>query len=131
MKLNFSGLIIFANDTMKLKHFYAHILNLPVLEEMDDVWVLLKAGNAEIALHKVGEQYLTPGGSFNAESNTKMVFEVDDDIISLRQHLLDNNIKVKEIKTFDNYDYWICDGEDFEGNVFQLKQKKTVLKNDK
>jgi hypothetical protein len=31
---------------------------------------------------------------------------------------------MKEIKTFDNYDYWLCDGEDLEGNVFQLKQRK-------
>jgi hypothetical protein len=31
---------------------------------------------------------------------------------------------VKEITTFDNYDYWLCDGEDPEGNVFQLRQRK-------
>jgi hypothetical protein len=33
---------------------------------------------------------------------------------------------MREIKTFDNYEYWLCDGEDPEGNVFQLKRKKTL-----
>ena len=32
---------------------------------------------------------------------------------------------MREIKTFENYDYWLCDGEDLEGNVFQLKQRKS------
>jgi hypothetical protein len=32
---------------------------------------------------------------------------------------------MQQIKTFENYDYWLCDGADPEGNIFQLKQRKT------
>jgi len=42
----------------------------------------------------------------------------------LRDMLVFQNVQVAEIKTFENYDYWICDGADPEGNIFQLKQKK-------
>ena len=42
----------------------------------------------------------------------------------MRQQLIKDNVLIKEVISFDNYDYWLCDGEDPEGNVFQLKQKK-------
>ena len=45
-------------------------------------------------------------------------------ISPLREQLLNQHVPMREIKTFDNYDYCLCDGEDPEGNVFQLKQKK-------
>jgi len=35
---------------------------------------------------------------------------------------------MREIKTFDGYAYWLCDGQDPEGNVFQLKQSKAHQK---
>ncbi|HLK31316.1 MAG TPA: hypothetical protein VKT28_22240 [Puia sp.] len=57
-------------------------------------------------------------------SNTKIVFELDEDIDKIIKHLIEENIVMREIKTLDNYEYWLCDGEDPEGNVFQLKQKK-------
>jgi hypothetical protein len=38
--------------------------------------------------------------------------------------LLDKNVPMKTIKTFDDYNYWLCEGKDPEGNTFQLKQKK-------
>ena len=87
--------------------------------------MVLKAGPCSIALHKIGKDYEVPGKPFKADSNTKLVFETTDDIFKLRKELLSQNVTISEIKTFDNYDYWLCDGEDPEGNVFQLKQRKT------
>ena len=100
-------------------------LNLELIEEIKSEWVLLRAGNCKIALHKAGTEFQkTPEKEFKVDSNTKLVFEIDDDIFKVREILIKDNVALKEIKTFDNYDYWLCDGEDPEGKVFQLKQRK-------
>jgi catechol-2,3-dioxygenase len=125
MKLNLSSIILFVQDVEKLKSFYAGILQLEIIEEFTSEWLLLQAGNCSIGLHKIGEQYAENGQEpFKFDNNTKIVFEIDEDIHQTREKLLAQNVSLKEVKTFDNYDFWLCDGEDPEGNVFQLKQKK-------
>ena len=125
MKLNLETIILFVHDVDKLKSFYVGILKLDIVEESGSQWLLLKAGNCKIGLHKIGDQYLEDRKEeFKFHNNTKIVFEVDEDINNVREHLLNENIFMKEIKTFDNYDFLLCDGEDQEGNVFQLKQRK-------
>jgi catechol-2,3-dioxygenase len=125
MKLSLKTVILFVQDIDKLKLFYVDILKLDIVEESKSEWLLLNAGNCTIGLHKIGEQYLEENRSeFNFDSNTKIVFEVDEDINNIRKHLLEKGIPLQEVKTFDNYEYWICDGTDPEGNVFQLRQKK-------
>ncbi len=121
MKLNLDTIIIFVQNVEKLRSFYINILKLDIVEETKSEWVLLKAGNCKIGLHKMGDLYINTDKSNN---NTKIVFEIDEDIEQLRKQLMEKAVLLKEIKTFDNYDYWLCDGEDPEGNVFQLKQKK-------
>ncbi|MEV4886409.1 VOC family protein [Chitinophaga ginsengisegetis] len=125
MKLNLNTLILFVQDVDKLKRFYVDILHFEIVEESKSAWLLLKAGNCNIGLHKIGEEYLDNSkGEFKFDNNVKMVFEVDEDIHKVREHLLKKDVFMKEIKTFDNYATLICDGEDPEGNVFQLQQKK-------
>lgn len=125
MKLNVDTIIIFVQNVDKLKSFYVDILQLDILEETQSEWLLLKAGNSKIGLHKIDDQYLDKSkGQFKFDNNIKIVFEVDEDINKVREQLLNQKVILKEIKTFDNYDYCLCDGEDPEGNVFQLKQKK-------
>lgn len=125
MKAILNSIILFVGDTDKLKDFYVSIFGFEVMEEIPGQWVLLNAGACTIGLHKVGKEYEPPAGTeFKAESNTKIVLETSGGISGLREILLEKNISIGEIKSFDNYDYLICDGEDPEGNVFQLKQKK-------
>lgn len=81
MKLNLSGIILFVKDVEKLKSFYINNFNLELKEEISSEWVLLKAGQCEIGLHKNGSQYLRDiEESAESESNTKMVFDTDEDI---------------------------------------------------
>jgi hypothetical protein len=61
------------------------------------------------------------------ESNTKLVFEIEENIYVMRELLLQKNVKMREVKQFDGSDYLLCDGEYPEGNVFQLQQKKAGL----
>ena len=118
-------IIIFGQNIDRLKRFYIDILKLSLVEEIISEWVLLDAGNCRIGLHKAGKAFRQEKApDFKVNNNTKLVFMVDEDIVELRNSLLHQNVTIREIKTFDNYDFWICDGEDPEGNVFQLKQRK-------
>ena len=118
-------IIIFGQNIVRLKRFYIDILKLSLVEEIISEWVLLDAGNCRIGLHKVGKAFRQEKApDFKVSNNTKLIFMVDEDIVELRNSLLHQNVTIREIKTFDNYDFWICDGEDPEGNVFQLKQRK-------
>ena len=120
--------IIFGQNIERLKKFYIDILKLSIIEEITSEWVLLDAGNCTIGLHRIGKEFRreNPPQQFKVNNNTKLVFMVQQDIFALRISLLHQNVTIREIKTFDNYDFWICDGEDPEGNVFQFKQKKTI-----
>ncbi len=125
MNLNLDSIIIFVENIDKLKIFYVDILNFEIAEELPSEWLLLKAGNCNIGLHKIHNQYSDNSkGEIRFHSNTKIVFEPDENIHLLREQLLNKGVKLKEINSFDNYGYWLCDGEDPEGNIFQLKQKK-------
>jgi catechol-2,3-dioxygenase len=127
MKLKLDTIIIFVQNIEVLKDFYVGVLELEVIEDYGSGWLLLKAGNCHIGLHKIGEQYLEENQeAFKFDNNTKIVFEVDEDLYQLREKLLAQQVSIQAIKTFDNYNYLLCDGEDPEGNVFQLKQKNTI-----
>ncbi|MDR4893480.1 MULTISPECIES: VOC family protein [unclassified Chryseobacterium] len=124
MNARFSTIILYVKNVSLLAHFYVENFNLKVIEE-DPIWVLLDAGGVYIGLHKIGDQYLDQieeGHVF--DNNTKIVFEIDVDIESARNELVSKNIRMREIKTFENYPFLLCDGTDPEGNVFQLKSKK-------
>lgn len=125
MKISLSRIIIFGRDINRLKNFYADNFNLPVTEEIPNEWVVLNAGAIEIALHKIGEAYLnddTPKAN-----NTKLVFHIDGDLQQFRQKLLDKGALMRDVKSFAGNSSRFCDGEDPEGNVFQLEAKSPPI----
>lgn len=123
MHAQLDTIILFCGDTDLLKQFYTSYFGFSVLEETPSEWVVLEAGKARIGLHRIGEAYRGEE-PFRAESNVKLVFDVEEDLHSLRQRMLEQQIVVQEIKSYDNYPYWLCEGEDPEGNVFQLRKRK-------
>lgn len=124
MNVKFDTLILYVQNIPLIKKFYTENFNLPVIEE-DASWLLLNAGSVQIGFHKIGDHYLEKiNAGYQFDNNTKIVFEIDTDIEQARDEFVSKNILMREIKTFENYDYWLCDGTDPEGNVFQLKSKK-------
>ncbi|MCS4303278.1 VOC family protein [Chryseobacterium sp. BIGb0232] len=124
MNIKLESVILYVQNTSLLRNFYVENFNFKVLEE-DSIWVLMNAGTVNIGLHKIGDQYLEKiGNGHQFDNNTKLVFEADTDIETARNELLSKNVHMREVKTFENYDFWLCDGTDPEGNVFQLKCKK-------
>ncbi|GGF08960.1 hypothetical protein SAMN05443634_101166 [Chishuiella changwenlii] len=124
MNIKLDTIIFYVRDVKKLQNFYVENFNLKTIEE-DEIWVLLNAGSINIGLHKIGDQYLEKVNLYqDFDNNTKIVFEIDLDIEAARNELISRKVEMREIKTFENYNYWLCDGIDPEGNVFQLKSKK-------
>ncbi|MDW3192995.1 MAG: hypothetical protein R8G66_11545 [Cytophagales bacterium] len=121
--VTFHRLILFALNLHTLKDFYTRHFGMEVTEEIPGEWVVLRSSGAEIALHKIGEAYFDPEEPFNASSNTKMVFMIDEDMVQFRQKLMDSHVEMREIFASGTPKYFYCDGEDPEGNVFQLMQK--------
>ncbi len=121
--VNFHRLILFGLDLHLLKDFYTRHFGFQVTEEIPGEWIVLKSSGAEIALHKIGAAYVDPNEPFKASSNAKMVFMIEEDLVQLRKKLTDNQVNMREVFAFGDPKYFYCDGEDPEGNVFQLMQK--------
>ena len=125
VKASLNSIILFVRDVERLSDFYTGIFQLDLIEHTPQMWALLKAGNMSIGLHRIGQEYLAEtDDSFRVDNNVKLVFEIFEDIHQLRESLLQSGVTIRDVKTFENYDYRLCDGEDPEGNVFQLKQGK-------
>ncbi|RXK58958.1 VOC family protein [Lacibacter luteus] len=122
--MNLSGIILYVQDIERLSKFYEEHFHFEVAEESLPYWILLKSGGAELGLHKAGVAMDISAGNAGENNNAKLIFETEEDIVMLREKLKSKQIQVREIKTWDDYDYWLCDGVDPEGNVFQIKQKK-------
>lgn len=121
MPISMSRLILYVRDVGLLKSFYQTHFEFPVTEEIENEWVVLKAGEIEIALHRVGEPYRELPNHTNT-SNAKIVFSVESGLSELRGELLSAGVRMRDLKRYDGFAQLMCDGEDPEGNVFQLSQ---------
>lgn len=117
-------IILFGYAVDQLKSFYVDHFGFSIVEEVKDQWIVLQAGQIELAIHKIGQGYEPKEGEvFRVESNTKLVFYIKDNLTSFRQQLADHGVSIGDIKSFEGINSLFCDGEDPEGNVFQLEQK--------
>lgn len=124
MPLTLDTVLLFVSDINKMKQFYHEVFGLSILEEMPGEWVLLSAGIVKIGLHKIGEGYTSTTTHTSAETNTKLIFETSENIQALHAMFSSKNITVQDITSFDYYPYHLFMGNDPEGNVFQVIQKK-------
>lgn len=123
-EISLGRIIIFGHLVDKLKSFYVDNFNFSVVEEIKDQWIVLKAGQIELAIHKIGQGYEPEDGKeFRAESNTKLVFYLANNLEGFRQRLVDKGVVIGDIKKFDGINSLFVDGEDPEGNVFQIEQR--------
>lgn len=80
-----------------LKSFYHTYFDLPVAEEIENEWVVLKAGEVEIALHRVGEPYRDKPQQAST-SNAKIVFSVSSGLPELRERLVSAGVRMRNLK---------------------------------
>lgn len=120
--LQVSRLILYVRNVALLKAFYQTRFGLRVTEEIEGEWVVLDGGGIEIALHLAGEPYRSSALTGGSNSNTKLVFSIPADLAEFRERLIDAGVRMRGIKSYDGFPSLLCDGEDPEGNVFQLAQ---------
>lgn len=124
VKFSLGRIILFGHLVDKLKSFYIDNFNFNVIDEIKDQWIVLNAGQMEIAIHKIGQGYEPEDEKeFRVDSNTKLVFYTNVNLKSFRQQLVDKSVVVGEIKSFEGINSIFFDGEDPEGNIFQVEQR--------
>ncbi|WP_408505377.1 VOC family protein [Paraburkholderia sediminicola] len=121
MSVSMTRLILYVRDVALLKSFYQTHFDLAVTEDTEGEWVVLKAGEVEIALHRIGEPYRDRPPGPNT-SNSKIVFSVLSGLPELREKLVNAGVPMRNLKRYNGFTQLMCDGEDPEGNVFQLSQ---------
>ena len=122
MPLCMSRLILYVRDVARLKSFYQTHLDPAVIEEIENEWVVFDAGGVELALHRVGKPYRDQPWRADAQSNAKIVFSVPSGLREFRERLVKAGVAMRDLKRFEGFPMLMCDGEDPEGNVFQLSQ---------
>ncbi len=122
MPLSMSRLILYVRDVALLKSFYQTHFELAVVEEIENEWVVFDAGGVELALHLVGKPWRDQPRRSDTQSNAKIVFAVPSGLPELRERLVKAGVAMRDLKRFQGFPMLMCDGEDPEGNVFQLSQ---------
>ncbi|WP_115529255.1 MULTISPECIES: VOC family protein [Xanthomonas] len=126
MSIALVRLIIYVRDVAAAKAFYQTHFALPVIEEIADQWVVLAAGQIELALHLMGDSYRQQPSSPASDaapaagSTTKLVFAITSDLAAHREQLRSADVRVDELKRYAGFAYQMYDGRDPEGNVFQV-----------
>ena len=115
--------MLFVADFELMKHFYQQVFGFLILEEIPAEWILFSAGSAKIGLHKIGNSYSVVPKNSSSESNTKIIFETDEDIYQLHAVLRKKGVTINDITSFNQYPYLLFTGRDPEGNIFQVIQK--------
>ncbi len=127
MSIPLVRIIIYVRDVAKVKAFYRTHFELPVVEEIDDEWVVLQAGGIELALHRMGAKYrnmtvssASPAQDERTGPTAKFVFAITSDLAAHRARLEAAGITVGDMKRYEGFPYDMYDGRDPEGNVFQV-----------
>lgn len=122
MNWKLTTIVIFCRDVKKMVEFYTGYFGFQTIGNLDESWTLLETGLCRIGFHKIGEEYSEIESSDSGEeSNTKLIFETENDLAGFRLKLLKENVDLGEIIRYPGAKYVICDGRDPEGNVFQLQ----------
>jgi predicted enzyme related to lactoylglutathione lyase len=127
MSIPLVRLIIYVRDIATMKSFYLTHFALPVVEEIENEWVVLQAGGIELALHLMGARFRNTANSLTspmqderAGPTTKFVFAITSDLAAHRARLQAAGTRVGELKRYEGFPYEMYDGRDPEGNVFQV-----------
>ncbi len=107
--------ILFTHNFAAMRDFYRDMFGLEVVEE-DEGWADMAAGNCNIAIHAAGKGAAGGDGAVPH----KIVFHADD-VAAAREDLVARGAKMGPVKVFG--ELHLCDGDDPDGNRFQLSNR--------
>ncbi|WGS44657.1 VOC family protein [Burkholderia sp. JSH-S8] len=123
MPIPMTRVMLYVHDVALLKSFYRQYFDLPIVEEIENEWIVLDAGKVELALHLAGPAFR---GAASADrprlTNVKLVFSIASGLDAHRARLAGDGVAVQNLKRYDGFAYQMYDGVDPEGNVFQVMQ---------
>jgi catechol 2,3-dioxygenase-like lactoylglutathione lyase family enzyme len=120
--MRLAQLILFSGDVVRLRDFYVGALGLTVIEE-EPGWIRLESGGVVLALHalrgEVGTAAAAGDGAAVAREDSywKPCFHAED-VEAARTGLIAAGATMREVRRFG--DVAFCDGNDPDGNVFQV-----------
>ncbi|HEX7694407.1 MAG TPA: VOC family protein [Sphingomonas sp.] len=115
MSYTMRRVIIFTHQFAAMRDFYRDMFGLEVVEE-DEGWADMAAGGCNIAIHAAGKG--AAGG--DGAGPHKIVFHAHD-VAAAREDLVARGAKMGPVKVFG--DLHLCDGDDPDGNRFQLSNR--------
>ncbi len=107
--------MLFVRDVAGAAAFYRDKLGLQPLGEITPEWVEMKTGSCTVALHRVAKPLRQRG-----KPSAKIVFGVKD-VPAAKSLLESRGVVMGKINSFSGIQ--ICDGEDPEGNPFQISSR--------
>jgi predicted enzyme related to lactoylglutathione lyase len=112
--MELSRVIIFTGDVKRLVDFYVSHFDLAPVGDFDEGWTELKAGGCKLAFHKFSEKL--DGG----DNGIKFVFGAND-VAAEKARLEGLGVQMTKIFTFGEIQ--MCDGQDPDGNRFQISSR--------
>ena len=114
LRLSLKRIVIFATNVPATAGFYTHVLGLvPASDASDPNFIELSAGGCSIAIH-LGKPIAKKRGT------PKLVFGAKN-VEAVRRELVERGAKMGRISVSKGLR--LCDGEDPEGNIFQISNR--------
>ena len=122
--------MLYAKDIKRMTEFYRDVLGFTVLPSRYDSseFVVLDAGSAQLCLHQIPDVIARNIDiSEPAEPRTlaavKIMYVIED-VAGMRETLIARGTPMGAIQNFPPLTY--CDGQDPEGNIFQITNGQTA-----
>jgi catechol 2,3-dioxygenase-like lactoylglutathione lyase family enzyme len=116
--------MLFAKDLKRMVEFYRDVLGFAIIPSRFDPeeFVVLDAGNAQLCLHQIPEVIsrnieISDPPEPRSRVPVKILFIVED-VEGTRDRLIARGVQMQAIQNFPPLIY--CDGNDPEGNIFQI-----------
>lgn len=124
MLVPLNRIIIFVGDVQKCATFFCDVFGFTVVPSNDppNEWLELETGGCRLAFHQAhgpkGRRTSATGGPMNPH---KIVFYADD-VAKVRSELVAKGAKMGKLHKFGALT--LCDGQDPEGHVFQVSNRR-------
>jgi len=122
--------MLYVNDMKRMVAFYRDVIGLSVVPSRFDPaeFVVLDAGSAQLCLHQIPEVIarnieISDPAAPRTKAPVKIMY-VAEDVAGMRETLMARGVQMGAVQSFPPLEY--CDGQDPEGNIFQITNGRTA-----
>ncbi len=119
------GLVFYSQNIAKLSSFYVAALGF-TREDSDETYIRLVLGETELVIHKASEKCVARLDESREHIPIKPVFFINENLDDIREAVISNGGFFKPSPAEWQFNGTVvCDGNDVEGNIFQVRCKNT------